>query len=224
MNNVLVVAAHSDDEVLGCGGTIAKLTASGIKVSVMFMTNGVGARCDGISAQAEHFRAENSRKAAAIMGVSQVKQLDFPDNAMDTVPLLEVSREIESLIDTSTPQIVFTHYLNDLNIDHSVVARATLTATRPIAGSPVKRIFGYEVNSSTEWFYGSSQFAPNYFVDISKNFSTKIKAMSAYKNELRTPPHPRSIEGIKALASLRGNAAGYEFAEAFYVYRMLEDQ
>ena len=99
-----------------------------------------------------------------------------------------------------------------------------MTATRPIVGSPVKRIFGYEVNSSTEWFYGSTQFAPNYFVDISENFSTKIKAMSAYKNELRAPPHPRSIEGIKALASLRGNAAGYEFAEAFYIYRMLEDQ
>lgn len=221
-NNVLVIAAHSDDEVLGCGGVISKLAGEGSQVTVMFMTNGVGARGDAISSKASDLRELHSKKAANILGISQVKQFDFPDNSLDTVPLLELTKEIEQLIDLVKPQTVFTHYLNDLNIDHSIVARATLTATRPIIGSPVKRLFGYEVNSSTEWFFGNTKFSPNYFIDISKSFITKVKAMRAYENELKTSPHPRSIEGIKALAALRGSAVGCDFAEAFYVYRFLE--
>ena len=226
-NKVLVVAAHSDDEVLGCGGVISKLTKLGHEVTVVFMTDGVGARSgngvSGDNCKNAKKRARDSKDAAEVLGISRIEQFDFPDNALDSIPILEITKVIEGIIETERPKTVFTHFLDDLNVDHSVVARATLTATRPIVGTCVKRVFGFEVNSSTEWYFGNSQFSPNYFVDITSSFESKLEAIRKYRSELKNSPHPRSIEGIKALASLRGNAAGYKYAEAFFAYRLLED-
>ena len=222
-HNILIIAAHSDDEVLGCGGTIAKLTSLGHNVATLFMTDGVSSRDDQNQKNLILERKLNSEAAAIVLGVTELKQLDFPDNGMDTVPLLEITQAIEEAINLFEPDTIFTHFLNDLNIDHSTVARATVTATRPLEGSLVKKVFGYEVNSSTEWAFGHPQFSPHYFVNITETFEKKTLAMRAYENELRTCPHPRSIEGITALASLRGNASGYEYAEAFEIYRLMED-
>ena len=221
--NILIVAAHSDDEVLGCGGTIAKFADQGHKIAVLFMTDGVSSRSYKSKKNEAKKRKKNSEFAAEIIGISNTTQLDFPDNSIDTVPLIEIVKSIELVIDNFQPDTVFTHYLHDLNIDHSIIARATVTATRPLSVSSVKRVFGYEVNSSTEWAFGTQQFSPNYFVNISDTFEKKTDAMRAYQNELRASPHPRSIEGVSALAAYRGNSAGYQYAEAFEVYRLMED-
>ena len=222
-NNVLVIAAHSDDEVLGCGGTIAKLVREGHRIVVLFMTDGVSSRGDHNRKKIAKIRKIESERSAEILGISEIIRCDFPDNSMDAVPLLQVVQTIEKAISDFKPSTVFTHYLHDLNVDHSIVARATITATRPLAETLVKRVFGYEVNSSTEWAFGASQFSPNFFVNVSSSLEKKIDAMKAYKSELRTRPHPRSIGGITALASQRGSTSGFEYAEAFEVYRIIED-
>lgn len=222
-NKVLIVAAHSDDEVLGCGGTIAKLANQGNEVAVIFMTNGVSSRHEKDELIKIQERKLHSEHAAKILGISQITQFDYPDNCMDTVPLLHVTQSIEDEIRKFQPEIVMTHFTSDLNIDHSTVARATLTATRPLAGSSVKKVLGFEVNSSTEWAFDAPHFKPNYFVNISESFNLKINAMRAYDSELRARPHPRSLEGIEALAALRGSASGYRYAEAFRIYRLMED-
>jgi len=222
-NKVLIVAAHSDDEVLGCGGTIAKLAKQGNEVAVIFMTNGVSSRNEKDELIKIQERKLHSEHAAKILGISQITPFDYPDNCMDTVPLLHVIQSIEDEIRKFQPEIVLTHFVNDLNIDHATVARATLTATRPLTGSSVKKVLGFEVNSSTEWAIDAPHFKPNYFMNISETFNLKIDAMRAYDCELRASPHPRSLEGIEALASLRGNASGYRYAEAFKIYRLMED-
>ena len=222
-NKVLIVAAHSDDEVLGCGGTIAKLAKQGDEVAVIFMTNGVSSRHEKDELIKIQERKLHSEHAAKILGISQITQFDYPDNCMDTVPLLHVTQYIEDEIRKFQPEIVMTHFTNDLNIDHSTVARATLTATRPLAGSPIKKVIGFEVNSSTEWAFDAPHFKPNYFVNISETFNLKIDAMRAYESELRASPHPRSLKGIETLAALIGNASGYDYAEAFIIYRLMED-
>lgn len=222
-DNVLVVAAHSDDEVLGCGGTIAKLAGQGFNVAAVFMTDGVSSRDKKEKNGAAEKRKNCSERAAMILGISQIIQFDFPDNSMDKVPLLDLTKSIERVISDFKPTTVFTHFLHDLNIDHSIVARATLTATRPLPGTAVNKVIGFEVNSSTEWAFGSPQFSPNYFVNISENLDQKIDAMLAYEDELRDAPHSRSINNISALATFRGNASGFEHAEAFELYRFMEN-
>ena len=199
-NKILVVAAHSDDEVLGCGGTIAKLAKQGNQVALIFMTNGVSSRSEKDELNKIQERKLHSERAAEILGISHIIRCDYPDNCMDTVPLLHVIQSIEEELRKFQPEIVITHFANDLNIDHSTVARATLTATRPLVGSSVKKVLGFEVNSSTEWAFDAPHFKPNYFVNISETFNLKIDAMLAYENELRVSPHPRSLEGIEALA------------------------
>lgn len=220
---VLIVAAHSDDEVLGCGGTAAKLASQGHQVGVIFMTNGVSSRHLNDKTKNIEQRRLHSQSAANTLNISILNQFDYPDNSMDAVPLLKVTRSIEEIIDAFQPKVVFTHFIHDLNIDHAIVARATLTATRPTLGTSVKKVLGFEVNSSTEWLFGEPHFSPNYFVNISDTFNLKLDAMRTYQDEVRPSPHPRSLEGIEALASLRGNASGYRYAEAFEIYRCMED-
>lgn len=222
-DKVLVIAAHSDDEVLGCGATIARLIQEGAEVSVLFMTNGVGSRISASAIKDVELRQKNSLAAGKILGVANSVQLDFPDNAMDTVPLLDIIREMERELARCQPSIVFSHFLHDLNIDHAVVARAVLTATRPQDGNSVKKLLGFEVNSSTEWAWGSPPFQPNYFVNVTDTFERKINAMRAYEGELRLPPHPRALDSIKALARQRGSTSGFKLAEAFQIYRFLEN-
>jgi N-acetylglucosamine malate deacetylase 1 len=219
---VLVIAAHSDDEALGCGGTLARHASAGDTVRCIFMTDGVGAR-EGSAAYAEgaQRRRKSAIKAATLLGAGEPRMLDFPDNQLDTVPLLGITQAIEAEVRAYQPEIVYTHHGGDLNVDHRLVAQATLTALRPLPGSCVRAIYGFEVASSTEWAAGATGpgFNPRRAVDIRQYLARKIEAVAAYEEEVRAFPHPRSPRAIEALAVWRGASFGLEAAEAFTVYR-----
>jgi LmbE family N-acetylglucosaminyl deacetylase len=221
-----VVAAHPDDEVIGCGGTMAEHALSGRPVHVLLMTDGVGARDETAPpAGAVSERADAARLAANILGVHEPRMHSFPDNAMDTTPLLEVIRAVEAYVTELRPQTVYTHHRGDLNIDHEIVHRAVLAACRPQPGHPVKEIHCFGVRSSTEWSgpFPGSVFAPSLYVDISRTLEVKMKALGAYSQEMRDPPHTRSMAAIEAEARTAGATVGLAAAEAFEVVRIVRD-
>lgn len=217
---VLVIAAHSDDEALGCGGTLARHAREKDDVYALFMTDGVGARGDTKGAKA---RADAAHKAAKALGIKDIMMGSFPDNAMDCVPLLEIVQFVESAIRDIKPHVIYTHHAGDLNIDHVLTSRAVLTACRPLPGSKVEAIYGFEVLSSTEWAgpAAANAFCPAHFVNIEEDYAAKVKALKAYQMEMRTFPHPRSPQVVEALAVLRGSQAGVKRAEAFTVLRTI---
>lgn len=224
--NVLVVAAHPDDEVLGCGGTIARLAAGGASVSVFILANGLTSRADfdpvrDAAKLAVHH--ERARSAGALLGAREVNFGGFPDQKLDTVPLLEVTQAIEREIARVQPETVFTQHGGDLNQDHVITFRASLTATRPMAGGGVKRVYSYEIPSSTEWAFAQFEprFSPQVFFDIAPHLETKIAAMQIYESEARAFPHPRSPEALRAGAQRWGSTVGLLAAEAFCCVREL---
>ncbi len=219
MRKILIVAAHSDDEALGCGGTIAALTAAGNTVNAMFLTDGVGARATTASSSAAKRRRDAAAEAGEILGISSAVHFDFPDNRLDTVALIDVVQAVEKVVQDIQPDEVYTHHVDDLNVDHRVCHQAVLTACRPQPGHSVRSIFGFEVPSSTEWAFTSPAFDPQYFVDITDHMDTKLRALAVYDEEMRAPPHPRSTTSIEALARWRGSTVGCGAAEAFSVIR-----
>lgn len=224
--NVLVVAAHPDDEVLGCGGTMARHAASGDDVFALILGEGMMAREEkgegAWTREAKERLRRDARKAASILGVRDVAFLDYPDNRMDTVPLLDIIRSIEESVRKSVPEIIYTHHPGDLNVDHGIVARSVLTATRPVPGCTVGEVCAFEVLSSTEWAFGHESFRPNCFVDIEKHLGTKIDALRAYETEVQPYPHPRSVEAVTSLARRRGSQSGLMAAEAFCLLRRVQ--
>lgn len=224
MKRILVVAAHSDDEALGCGGTIIAQTELGAEVTVMFLTDGVGARNSKGADRQVLRRSKASRKAGKIMGVQNIVQLDFPDNKLDSLPILEVVQSIEPIVAEIQPSVILTHSVHDLNVDHRVCHKAVLTATRPQPSHHVRKILGFEVPSSTEWSFSAPGFFANCFVDISSQLETKLKALGAYDEEMRDAPHPRSIGSVEALARWRGATVGCAAAEAFSVIRIIAQE
>jgi len=225
--NTLVLAAHPDDEILGCGGTMAKLAKEGRRVFSAILGEGITSRYDhreDAAAEKISRLAAESRRAAERVGVEDLFFFDFPDNRFDTVPLLDIVKVIEKLVEKLRPEVVYTQHGGDLNIDHGIVFRATMTAARPIAGSPVKAIYAYEVASASEWAFGQIHpiFQPNTFLDISDTLATKIKALEDYKGEIREFPHPRSSEAIAAIAKRWGATVGCAAAEAFQLIRAIQ--
>ena len=224
--NILVLAAHPDDEVLGCGGTIAKHSSDGDFVHVAFMSDGVSSR-DGeqeaLNNELESRRA-SANAALKILGVNSISFGDFPDNKMDLIATINVAKMIEQLIAEYEPQIIFTHHFGDVNVDHKKVHEATVVACRSQPNHPVKSILCYEVPSSTEWQLSDKykEFNPNYFVDISSFMDKKILSLNEYEFEMRAWPHPRSIKAIRHLAHWRGSTSGLDSAEAFMVGRIIE--
>ena len=192
------------------------------KIYLLFFTDGVSARGKNKFEEIKQ-RKKNSLKALKILGVNQSKFLSYPDNSLDKVPLIKIVKEIESVIRKIKPDIIFTHSNVDLNIDHEIISRAVITATRPKPNYSVKNIYLFETLSSTEWNfnYKKKSFNPNFFVDITKNIENKIKAAKEYKKEINTWPNPRSISGIRNLAKYRGQSVGVKFAEAFYLLRQI---
>jgi LmbE family N-acetylglucosaminyl deacetylase len=223
---VLVLAAHPDDEVLGCGGTAARLSDEGHDVFFAIFGEGITSRYtqreQADQALLDRVHAD-SRRAAAILGAKDLFLHDLPDNRFDTIPLLDLVKRIEAFVEKLRPQVVFTQHGGDLNIDHVQLYRATLTATRPTAGTPVRTVYAYEVASSTEWAF--AQFAPIYqpsvFFDIASTLERKIAAMQVYESELRAFPHPRSAESLRVIAKRWGSVSGLLAAEAFSVIRDL---
>jgi len=219
--NILVIVAHADDESLGCGGTIARHIDEGDNVAIAFMTNGVSARLEINNSEIDT-RQSAMNLAMDRLGVKDITCFDFPDNKMDSVPLLEVTQSIEKVINTFQPIIIYTHFAQDLNIDHRITHQAVMTACRPQMHYCVKKILTFEVLSSTEWNSPALEvFSPQYFVDINKYWDKKLQALKCYEDELRVFPHSRSIECIEALATYRGCTNGMKKAEAFQVERII---
>ena len=218
---VLVVAAHSDDEALGCAGTLRKYIMQGAFVKVCFLTNGVGAR--DASKDEITTRDIAASRALTSLGIEEWVGYDFPDNCLDTVPLIKIVKSIEELTKKFKPDLILTHHFSDLNIDHRRALEAVLVATRPEPGQSVKEIWSFEVLSSTEWSFSLSRcFQPNIFVDVSEYMDSKIEACLSYSEEFRPAPHSRSIEHVKALAAHRGFSVGVPYAEAFELVRSLK--
>lgn len=221
MKRILVVAAHPDDEVLGCGGTIAKHISKKDKVFVIFMANGVGSR-NLVSKKDLKDRMTSSKLAKNILGITSCYHLNFPDNKMDSIPLLKIVQKLELMIKKINPEIIYTHHAGDLNIDHKITNAAVMTACRPLPNSSIKQIYGFEILSSTEWATPlESSFKPTFFNDFSKFKKKKIEAIKAYNSEMRNEPHSRSIKHVEILAQHRGYSIGVELAEAFEVYRII---
>jgi len=223
--SILIIAAHPDDEVLGCGGSMAKWSKAGIDVHVLIMAEGVTSRDksrDKVSRKTELYNlAGFARKANKILGVESVDLLDYPDNRMDSVDLLDVIKTVEGYIEKLQPEIVVTHHSGDLNVDHQIIHQATVTACRPQPGHCVKRILTFEVPSATEWNspLDNNHFYPNWFEDITDTLELKLKALKVYKSEMRVWPHARSIEAVEHLARWRGASSGHEGAESFMLIR-----
>ncbi len=224
--SALVIAAHPDDEVLGCGGTIAKLVSKKIEVNVVYISNGVGSRIKTkIKFKSELKKRKNAAKISCkILGVRSCNFADLADNQLDKYPLLKIIKIIEKYIKKFKPEKIYTHFKNDLNVDHQIVNQAVVTASRPQKNNSVKSLFFFEVPSSTEWRIDakSKMFNPNWFEDISSFKNKKFKALKAYSLELRKWPHPRSIKGVESLVSWRGATVGVDAAEAFILGRKIK--
>ena len=225
MTVAAVIAAHPDDEVLGCGGTIARFAADH-DVRIAILCEGEAARYkergDAPASKIQALR-QAARVAADILGANSVDLLGLPDQRLDTLPLIEVTHAIEEWLSQIDPTVVYTHHPGDLNLDHTITARAVMTATRPLPGSRVREVYAFEIPSSTEWSFQQIQpvFRPNTFVDVGATIDAKVRAMEAYAREARPFPHPRSPEAIRAIAQRWGSVVGTGHAEAFELIRSI---
>ena len=233
---ILIIVAHPDDEVLGMGGTIAKHSKNGDDVTVAYLTTGITSRRSSNynNSSSYNFSKNDSQKnkkqiselqidakeSCKILGVKKTIFFNYPDNELDSIPLLKIVKTIEKIISKEKPNIVYTSHDKDLNIDHRITCNATLIACSSNPPS-IKKILSFEIFSSTEWTF-SYDFKPNYFVDIKKELNTKINAMKKYKNELRKFPHPRSLENIENSAKRWGTICDFHAAEAFEIIRKIQ--
>jgi LmbE family N-acetylglucosaminyl deacetylase len=224
--SILVISAHPDDEVLGCGGTIARLSQHGYPVDIAILGEGVTSRYktreETPGDEVIRIR-EQAHQVSILLGARNLRMFQLPDNRFDTVPLIDIVRLIEDLLGDIQPGVIYTHHPGDLNVDHSLTFRATITAARPLSGGPVRSIYTYEVPSSTEWSFHpcTPAMKPNVFVNIEETLDTKIRALQVYESEVRTFPHPRSPEALKAIAHRWGSVAGIQAAEAFELVRAI---
>ena len=220
--NILIIAAHPDDEVLGCGGSILKHKANGDQIFCLWMTNGIDSR-NSINKEDKTIRNEGHKKAIEFISPSYFEAYDFPDNQLDKVSLLELTKAIEKFLKIVKPDIIYTHFSHDLNIDHELTCRAVMTATRPGSSTFVKEIYSFEIPSSTEWSINPLQFIPDTYMDISNYIEEKKQYLNCYEEEMRSYPHTRSIENIISLNQLRGGHVNVNFAESFITLRRLID-
>jgi len=209
---ILVIAAHPDDEVLGMGATIKKLSD---KNHVDLCVVSEGATAQYKDKKMIQVRKESCKKSGKILGISNIKFLNFPDMQLDSVPSLEINRSLEEVIGKIKPEVIYTTPYNDLNKDHEIVYESTLVAARPLSSS-VKEILSYELPGFTR-----TPFIPNVYVDITKQITHKIRAFKMYKSEVEKFPHPRSIKAIENLAIYRGIESGLKNSEAFQLIKKI---
>jgi LmbE family N-acetylglucosaminyl deacetylase len=215
MNNkrVLVIAAHPDDEVLGCGGTVALHSRLGHETTALIVCEGESLRYgkEGVG-QALHIR-----RAAEKLGVKDVRLLGFPDQKLDTLTLTEIITPIEKVVREVEPHVIYCQHGEDINLDHQLLFKAVLVATRPTERS-VTAVYSFDTASSTEWAYPRT-FVPDTWVDISSTLKIKIEAMSCYESELKEYPHPRSLQALDYKARAWGNQSCMDAAEVFMTVR-----
>lgn len=223
MKRVLVIAAHPDDEVLGVGGTIAKLTAQGVESNLLIVTDGSSAQYRDSDHLQEIIDAkkQETRQCADTLGIKDIFYGELPDMKLDTTPHIRINQVIENVIDKVQPDTVFTHFWGDVNCDHQNVYKSTLVAVRPVMGQVVKELYCYRVPSSTEWTpnKADTMFMPNYFVDIEQYAEQKYKAFACYSTELRDYPHPRSVQYLRETDKATGLRVGLLAAEEFVLLR-----
>ncbi len=223
MKSVLVIAAHPDDELLGVGGTVRRLSNEGISVRALILAEGITSRSKNRSDTDKSVLEElktDARKAADVIGYKSIDFCGLPDNRMDGLELLDIIKIIDEYVAKYDPDTIFTHHHGDLNIDHRITCEAVLTACRTVGEYNVKRIYTFETPSSTEWSYVYMEpFTPNVFFDVSETIETKIEAMLCYRTESADYPHPRSSDGLLSLAKQRGTVVGNLAAEAFMLVR-----
>lgn len=218
---ILVIAAHTDDEALGCGGTIARHAAEGDTVHAIFLADGVSSRPTADDTDFMR-RTQAAEKAHQVLGISSVRYLGLPDNRLDSLPLLDIVQQLEVAIRELGPEVIYTHHYGDLNVDHRVAHQAVMTACRPLPDSAVREIYTFEVMSSTDWSsHGAAPFMPQFYVDITNYMDRKLEALESYQFEMREAPHSRCIEHINALAMHNGHSVGFGRAEAFMIMRIL---
>ena len=227
MQKVLVIAAHPDDEILGAGGTIAKFVTKGAEVKVLIVTDGSTSqyRDDPKLQDILDAKKKETQNAMRILGVSEVLYGGMPDMKLDVTDHILVNQSIERVIDEYQPNIVFTHYHGDVNLDHQCVSRSTMVACRPVIDQCVQELYAYYVPSSTDWNAQNNinTFMPNVFIDISGECAEKkYQAMECYATELREYPHPRSIEALRVMDRANGIHVGLEAAECFVAYRVIK--
>ncbi|MGM8366487.1 PIG-L deacetylase family protein [Virgibacillus sp. W0181] len=227
---VLVIAAHPDDEVLGCGGTMAKHIQNGDNVHSIILAEGITSRDRSRDRETNSERLSELGKAAQkandILGVNSLKLYDFPDNRMDSLDRLDIVKVIEDIVNEVKPDILYTHHIGDVNIDHRRIHEAVITACRPIPGNHlVKELLFFETASSTEWMTPGSAptFSPNWYVDITETLSLKLRSLEAYDYEMREWPHARSVTALEHLARWRGANIGVEAAESFILGRKIKN-
>ena len=226
MKRVLVIAAHPDDEVLGVGGTVAKMTARGVECHLLIVTDGSSAQyrdMDNLQAIIDAKKLE-TKGSADILGFKSIHYGEQPDMRLDTTPHIQINQVIERVIDEIRPDTVFTHFWGDVNLDHQNVYKSTLVAVRPVMGQVVKELYCYRVPSSTEWTpnKADTMFMPNYFVDIERYAEQKYKAFACYTTELRDYPHPRSVQYLRETDKAAGLKVGLLAAEEFVLLRKLD--
>jgi LmbE family N-acetylglucosaminyl deacetylase len=215
----LIIAAHPDDEVLGCGGLIKKLSKKE-DFFVLILSAGAETRYEN---SMEDILKNNAIEANKILGTKEVFFENFPNQKMDTIPILTITQVIEKYITQLQPIRIFTHHIGDLNKDHQLIAEATFTACRPLTEQIVKELYCYNIPSSTEWNFIQDEkiFIPNIFIDIKNELKYKLKAMECYESECREYPHPRSIKALQAHSNYWGLISGFEYAEPFKLIRKL---
>ena len=221
---VLIIAAHPDDELLGCAGTVRKYVEEGWEAVSLILGEGLRSRGKaGVSKIKELKR--HALAANAQIGISEVCFEGLPDNSFDSIPLLTIIKKVEKYVARFSPDVIFTHFAKDLNIDHRLTFQAVMTACRPQPGVKHPEIYCFEVPSSTDYgqFSPDNAFSPNTFINIEKEIDLKLKALSNYTTEMRSAPHSRSLAGIKVLAQYRGAMAGLRYAEAFLLIRKIVD-
>ncbi|NRF93670.1 PIG-L family deacetylase [Paenibacillus frigoriresistens] len=227
MSIVAVIASHPDDELLGLGGTIAKRVKAGDTVVCLILGEGITSRTltrDDANPETVNYLHKHVQDAAKILGFTKVELAKLPDNRFDSVDLLDIIKVVEDFIERWKPEIIYTHFSHDLNIDHQRTHQAVLTATRPVPGQNhiVKELYAFETPSATEWNFSTTiPFRANVFVDVTDTLQYKLDAMACYKTESRDYPHPRSLQALKIIAERWGTVCGVKYAEAFQLIRKI---
>ncbi len=216
---ILVIAAHPDDEVLGCGGMMKKHSTRGDEVFVLILTNGSTVRYGDKMTETLQ---ENAESCGKILGVKDTYFRNLPEQKLDGIPLLDIIQEIEKVIDEVKPDIIYTTHKGDINQDHRAVFEATMIAVRPV-NKFVKEIYSYEIISSTEWGnpFEEIAFLPNVFMNIEQEVEDKISAFKKYESQVNQWPHSRSEKGVRTLAQYRGMQSNMPYAEAFVLIRKI---
>ena len=224
----LIVVAHPDDDILGCGGTLRKLSRLKKNIRVIFIAEGSSCRFKNYKKfkkkinETINQRQKYAKKALLDLGLNNSCFYNLVCGKLNKYPIIEIAKIIEDEITKFKPEVLITHSNYDVNLDHRTVYQACLQSTRPTKQNKIKALLSFEVLSSTEWKYNKI-FEPNLFINIEKEIKFKIKAMKRYKTEMNNFPHPRSVTGINTLAKYRGIQSQNRFAEAFKIIRLFSE-